>query len=988
MMPIRFFVFVFLIPIILFSCRKGDFPANIEVAGVENPTISLNGTWKFSMNPPENFWENNVDFQEWKNIQVPGECQMQGFAIKHDEAYVYKYDFLVPEDYQDQQILLNFYGVYSYARVWINGHFIREHFGGFTKWNCDITAHVKPGETATLTLEIVDRTDDISYASGYAKHQIGGILRDVELTAVPKLHFKNLYFETHLDDAYEDSELKVFYELSQSSSSKLKIELYDPTNRLVDSKEFKHQTQSNKVSIVVDNPLKWDAEHPNLYTIITTLIEEDVELLKIPKKIGFREVVVHGNKLLVNGKPVKLRGACRHDIHPLLGRMTTADYDKQDVLLAKEANMNFIRTSHYPPSEAFLDYCDEYGIYVEDETAVCFVGSHRTFDYRATGASQNKPEYKDRYLSQLEEMVQHHRNHPSVIIWSIGNENVFGSNFIESYNWVKENDLTRPVIYSYPGQVPDSVRNYEILSMHYPDWKGNLNQYGVSTKGFAFDEMPVLFDEWAHVACYNNPTLRMDPNVRNYWSQSLDSMWTNVFEADGGLGGAIWCMIDETFMLPEELEGFSQWWGKLDPHVIPATYMGPTVGYGEWGIIDTWRRKKPEFWGTKKAYSPAKILVKQINEFSPGEELVLPVHNRFDHTNFNELKISYRYDDFSDELIDVNLEPHTKGGLIFPAQNWKAGKKLKVSFYDQNNMLIDEYLIQLGLQEMEIPELKKGKLQLTESEELIRIDGANYTMAVNRKTGLLQDVIQQSDTLIKSGPYINLSIPGKRTQYSTIQMADYAQNWKCTGFDYKLEQGILNIHTKGSYDSISASFDIRMDELGLMSIDYLISNGPDDKMIQEAGIKFITGNQFNKMSWNRNPYFTSYPENDLGRASGEVDLLNKPAMNYREYPDHEWEMDSKGFYYHGLETELPYTNVVRAMKENIYSYKLSTSNHGLKVFGQGIQACRFDKINGQNLLFIDDLWDYQSLLWGNYMKMIKSKKEFKGKMVLKIEDRR
>ena len=103
--------------------------------------------------------------------------------------------------------------------------------------------------------------------------------------------------------------------------------------------------------------------------------------------------------------------------------------------------------------------------------------------------------------------------------------------------------------------------------------------------------MPVLFDEWAHVACYNNFELKEDPNVRNFWGQSLDSMWTCLFEADGGLGGAIWCMLDETFMLPEDLEGFNRWWGILDKRVIPATFMRPTVGYGEWGIMDTWRRK-------------------------------------------------------------------------------------------------------------------------------------------------------------------------------------------------------------------------------------------------------------------------------------------------------------------------------------------------------------------------------------------------------------
>lgn len=553
------------------SCLTKQAPEEIEVAGVQSPSILLNGTWKFTMEPSANFVE-ETDYSGWADIQVPGELQMQGYAIKHDQPYVYKHTFLIPEDYSEKEILLNFYGVYSYARVWINGKFVRDHFGGFTKWSCNITEFVKAGESAELTVEITDRRDDISYGSGYAKHQIGGILRDVELTVVPKQHFEKLYFETELDDNYTNADLKVFYELSETPAEKMCIEIFDAEQKLIASFSKEQAEQKGTFSIPVKNPLKWDAEHPNLYTVVTTVYENGKKILSIPEKIGFREVKVDGNELLVNGKPVKLRGACRHDIHPLLGRMTTADYDLKDVQLAKEANMNFIRTSHYPPSEAFLSYCDEYGIYVEDETAVCFVGSHRTFDYQSTGASHNDENFTSRYLSQLEEMVEKHRNHPSIIIWSIGNENTFGSNFVESYKWVKANDLTRPVIYSYPGQVPDSLEIYDIISMHYPSWQGNIDQYGISSKNFESKEMPMLHDEWAHVACYDNFELKEDPNVRNFWGQSLDSMWTNVFEADGGLGGAIWCMIDETFMMPDTLSGFNDWWGKLDKHVIPATY--------------------------------------------------------------------------------------------------------------------------------------------------------------------------------------------------------------------------------------------------------------------------------------------------------------------------------------------------------------------------------------------------------------------------------
>lgn len=975
---ILFFALVFV------GCNRSVTSNRIEVSGVENPKVTLNGTWKFNMAPPKNFWENDVCFKDWADIQVPGECQMQGFAIKHDTPYVYKTEFVVPKDYEGKQISLNFYGVYSYTRVWVNGNFVRDHHGGFTKWRCNITDFVKAGESAILTVEIIDRTDDISYGSGYAKHQIGGILRDVELSALPKQHFKKLYFETDLDEEYKNAELAVFYELEQNSAVELKITLLDDANKTISSVE-KEVDSKGRISIPVNTPKKWDAEHPNLYTVVTTLIQEGKEILKTSEKIGFREVEIDGNRLLVNGMPVKLRGACRHDIHPTLGRMTTPEYDLKDVLLAKECNMNFIRTSHYPPSEQFLEYCDEYGIYVEDETAVCFVGSHRTEAYRATGASESNPDYTNRYLSQLEEMVDNHRNHPSIIIWSIGNENRFGTNFVESYKWVKETDVTRPVIYSYPGQVPDSLDIYEIISMHYPGWQGNLEQYGVKTKAFESPDKPMLFDEWAHVACYNNFEIKEDPNVRSFWGQSLDSMWTYIFETEGGLGGAIWCMLDETFMLPEDLDGFNKWWGILDKNVIPSTYMGPTVGYGEWGIVDTWRRKKPEFWGTKKAYSPTKIYQKQLHDFEPGKALKVPVHNRFDHTNFSELKISWKYGEQAGVLGNVHLEPHQKGALVFPANNWNPEEKLKIQFFKNDSCLVDEYNLQIGERVVELPDLKKGQLSIEDVDGRVIISGNNYSVDLNKKTGLLKNMKVNNELLIKSGPHLNLRLPGKSIQYSTIEMDDYAKNWKLESMDFEEDEGIVIIKTRGAYDNIQASFIIRIDENGLLDVAYNAKGIRVDKNIQEAGIRFVLSDNFETLSWDRNGYFSTYPEGDLGAIKGEVDLNEKPVMAYRQKPGHNWEMDTKGYYYFGLKPELPYTNIVRALKENIYFYWLRNSNAGIKVLSDGLHACRFDRIQGKNTLIVNEQWDYNSLLWGNYFKQIKSTGTIKGQVKIQVD---
>ncbi|MDP2844403.1 MAG: hypothetical protein Q8O06_12305, partial [Acetobacterium sp.] len=173
---------------------------------VSDPVISLNGTWKLNLEPENNFWKAVREIGvEWKEITVPGECMMQGFSIKHDIPFVYAKELFIPADYADKIVILRFEGVYSYARVWINGAYIRDHSGGFTAWDCDITSVVTPGKSALLMIEVTDKADEISYASGYAKHQIGGILRNVSLLALPAGYPEQLVITTDLDDKYSNA---------------------------------------------------------------------------------------------------------------------------------------------------------------------------------------------------------------------------------------------------------------------------------------------------------------------------------------------------------------------------------------------------------------------------------------------------------------------------------------------------------------------------------------------------------------------------------------------------------------------------------------------------------------------------------------------------------------------------------------------------------------------------------------------------------------
>ena len=949
------------------------------VRGVSAPVTGLNGVWKIRTSPAGAFWEPGQPLDGWSDVRVPGEPMMQGFAVKHDRPFALRREFFVPFDFEGQTIKLRFEGVYSYARVWVNGNYIRDHSGGFTAWEGDVTAAVKPGSTATVTVEVTDKADEISYASGYAKHPIGGILRDVHLTASPPNHPEDVRLVTDLDDDYRNARLTVKGRLTGvGPNSEIRLELRDRRNKKVRLAHDSLRTDAAEFELanLVVEPEKWDAEHPNLYRLRVALLDNGTISWFKDYPLGFREIEVKGNRFLVNGRQVKLRGACRHDIHPVLGRVSTPEYELKDVLLAKEANINFIRTSHYPPTDRFLDLCDEYGLYVEAETAVCFVGSHRTAEYYP-GASESAPDFTERYLSQLREMVGNHRNHPSVIIWSIGNENAYGLNFKSSYDWVKANDPTRPVIFSYPGLVPGDVKSTDILSMHYPGVDGNMEQYGKVTDAFGYREMPVIFDEWAHVACYNGFTVKEDPNVRDFWGMSLDRMWRQAYDADGGLGGAIWGMIDETFMLPAELPGFNDWWGKIDGKILPGEYAGRTVGYGEWGIVDTWRRKKPEFWNTKKAYSPVRVLKTKYESFRPDQGLEVPIFNRFDHTDLSELRMEWSYKGVRSTLTPPDVPPHTTGSLHVPISAWDAAEPVLIDFFDRRGLLVDgEALRREQGNEGLAAESPSGDVVLSEDDGQATVSCPNgIVFRIDKKTGLFSQITTGSGTVGFSGPYLNLRTLGRSVMYSSTMMEDHGRDWKLRSLSIVAAGHEVIVKVEGEYAAIkNVEFVVRIGDDGSLRTAYSVDATPAGN-VREAGIKFLIDDVFDSLSWKREPYWSVYPPGHLSAAEGKAPLYTDSPKSYRRAPAKAWEDDTKSFFYEGIEgeTAAELTRMAKATKEHIRVYSLNGKDRpGLSVEGDGRLSCRIAKTEGRIELMINDMLDYPDLSWGNYQRNIAS----------------
>ena len=502
--------------------------------GVENPDVSLDGTWHFQLPAPAGFWQEQSEPTDWKTMPVPGDVFREGHAIKEDIPFAYKKKISIPEDFTGQQIRLRFEGAHDFTKVWVNGKFIRDHQGGWTPWECDITSAVKPGQDAWIALEITDKSKDIAF-NGKRLRPIGGLVRSVTLQARPMTHFEFPIVSSPFSEDGNTAQLTIIGQVeSPQAEGTATFQLFDPAGKEISLSPDSCSLENAQVTFTtpVTAPRTWTAEKPVLYRLKVTSTAPGQATSSYSKQIGFRDISFDANKnMLINGKVVKLRGANRHLVNPLKGFVPELAINQRDAELFKEANMNFVRTSHYPPGNGFIKQCDRQGLYVTLETAVLDCGKAN----RPSVGMNDDPQYQHLFINQLRETVLNYGSHPSVVLWSICNESVYGVNFQASYDYVHKQDPSRPVIASYQVKKDKEHSSYDVLSGHYPEWDAD----------FTKNPLPTVYDEWMHVLGHTAQLWLHDTNSRDYWGRSIDKAWSNLFPADGSVGAAIWNFIDD-----------------------------------------------------------------------------------------------------------------------------------------------------------------------------------------------------------------------------------------------------------------------------------------------------------------------------------------------------------------------------------------------------------------------------------------------------------
>lgn len=584
------------------------------LAGVRHDSSfsrSLNGNWKFHWVPrpeerPVDFYKLDFDVSGWKEIPVPSNWQIQGYGTpiytnftypfkpawpsvmaeppKDYTAYEernpvgsYRREFEVPKDWDGRRIMVSFDGVDASAFYWVNGEKVGYSNNSRNVAEFDITKFVKPGQKNTIAVEVY-RFSSGAYLEDQDMWRLSGIFRNVTLWSAPQLHVRDYSIVTDLDGQYKDATVKVSAIVRNSGEkasvpSRLGVTLYREGKPLsskgsaeVPAIEPSKEAVVN-LSFDVPSPLKWNAETPNLYTAVLDLSAggKNVELLS--SKVGFREIEIKGRIFTINGVPVKLKGANRHENWPDTGHYVSEERMIEDIKLLKQANCNHVRTSHYSNDPRWYELCDEYGLYLVGEANI---------ECHGRTELSNEPRLERMWIDRNTANVENFKNHPSVVIWSLGNESGNGANNAAANKAVKALDPTRPT--HYEGFGIDAGKNpADIDSQMYPPLD-RVDQIGADARR----EKPYYLCEYAH-AMFN--------------SMGSIGEYNDLFDKHPSIiGGAVWEWEDQGL------------WNRRDPKRQYIAYGG---GFGDKpndryfihkGVVFSDRSPKPHFPEMKRVY--------------------------------------------------------------------------------------------------------------------------------------------------------------------------------------------------------------------------------------------------------------------------------------------------------------------------------------------------------------------------------------------------
>ncbi|NLY10565.1 MAG: DUF4981 domain-containing protein [Firmicutes bacterium] len=739
--------------------------------GVSEWIRLLNGKWKFTLvdhpdRAPEGFYEEDFDCSDWNELEVPSNWQMHGYGYPHytnagypfivdpprvpteNDTGLYRRKFFVPEKWSDRQIFIHFDGVDSAFTLWVNGHNVGYSQGSRLQSEFDITEFIRTGENIIAVQ--VYRWCDGSYIEAQDMWWMSGIFRDVYLMATPKLHIFDYTVRTYLDDKYVDGELDVTaivknFDTTDKSGYTVEAKLLDADRETVLSinKELDAVTAGNQIEIAfkgdVKAPNKWSAETPYLYSLLLIMRDKDGNIVEVESnRVGFRVVELKNGNMLVNGVPIMIKGVNRHEMHPDLGRAVPLDVTIQEIKLMKQHNINAVRTSHYPEDPRFYDLCDQLGIYVLDETDI---ETHGFVIIGDLNRISDDPEWEEAYVDRMIRMVERDKNHPSVIIWSLGNEAGFGCNFEAMARWVRQKDPTRLLHYEQDKQ----QKVVDIVGPMYTSVEGII-KLGEEEN---YDK-PVIMCEYAH-AMGNGPG-----GFKEYWDA--------FYKYKRLQGGFVWDWVDQ---------GLRQKTADGREHFAYGGDFGDfphDANFDINGLIFPDRTPSPGLIEYKKVLEPVKAEAEDL------EKGIIKLTNRYDFLPLSYLQASWTVEVdgkvIQKGVIDLPAIPAGESGTITIPYKRPANLVPGADYWLNIRFLLstDEnwapagHEVAWGQFKLFTAPLAEGyavaasdyPISCTETKTALVVEGLHYTIEFDKIFGVISKWEFEGFEMINKGPKLNI----------------------------------------------------------------------------------------------------------------------------------------------------------------------------------------------------------------------------------------
>ncbi|GAA4271167.1 glycoside hydrolase family 2 TIM barrel-domain containing protein [Aquimarina gracilis] len=884
---------------------------------------SLNGNWKFSWAPfpeeaPKEFYANSYNDTNWKTIPVPSNWELHGYGtaiytnirypfspvnppfVPNDDNPTgsYRTTFEIPENWKDMQVTLQFGGVSSAFYLWVNGKKVGYGQDSMLPSEFDITPYLQKGKNL-LAVQVYRWSDGV-YLEDQDHWRLSGIFRDVFITASPKIQLYDFFVKTELDDNYKNALLKIrpkikVFEDQKIDGWKLESQLYDseglpilktPLSKSLKEIIFEYYNQRGKPKFAmfeatISNPEKWSAEHPNLYTLVFSLKDENGKVREYRStKIGFREVEIKDGELFMNGVSTLMYGVNRHDHDPNTGKVITEELMLKDIKTMKQFNINAVRTSHYPNDPKWYELCDKYGIYVMDEANL---ETHQLGGYLS-----NRSEWGSAHLERATRMVERDKNHPSIIFWSLGNESGSGPNHQAMSGWIKNYDETRYV--HYEGAQTLNHKNKEFLND--PDYVDMMSRMYmpiepmIDMANLENDNRPVIWCEYAH--SMGNST----GNLFKFW----DAIRAN----KRMIGGYIWDWVDQG-LLQKKDDGTTYYAFGGD--------MGDTKindkNFCLNGIVNPDRSPQPALWECKKIFQPVHIIAGNLDQ---GK---ISIENRHNFTNLNEFELIWQLQEDGKTIQNGNLgnldiPPKTNKEITLPLTKpeLKAGAEyfLRISANLKNEKSWAPKGHEVAWQQFKLPYYKKTpsftdtqsyRVSVEDNKSNLTLSSQDFLIIFNKKTGELISYNYKGIPLITGAltssfwrPTTDNDRGGGRTPSTLKIWKDANKNKKLSSFNidktndkkYRINSSYVVADAKAKLD---ISYIIFGDGTIHVQNKFTIKKGVNLPILPKYGMQVKLSGDLDSLQWlGRGPH-----ENYIDRnLSADIGIFKESiSKDYQQY---------------------------------------------------------------------------------------------------------